>query len=116
MEPGGAVEDGGPVELVGLDQSDGRAVAVIDDGRCALGSTGLKEEETHATRPTNDAIGLDTVTSKFLDRAVTQRPLWQGRHIPGPQPVVRDRDRDVGLSSGERGFKQRGLEEPFVTR
>ena len=98
----------------GSSDGDRRALAVVGHQRWSLGRAGLEEVDAQAPGSPDDRAHVDIEATELRERRIPERAGWQRRHEARGVPELGQRDRDVGLAPAERGFEERGLEEPLA--
>ena len=94
MEPCGAVEDGLPVEVAGLDLGDRRMGTVIDDLRGTHAGALLRVVDADAASASADILRVDAETSELAHRGVGYRVVGQSRNKNRLFAVIGERDGD----------------------
>ena len=116
MEPFRTLEDGRPVELVGARVADRRIGAVINDLGRALVRSRLEKINSHPVTRTTDIGRIDPEFAQFHDRTFADVVVGQSADEPCIEPVIAQRDGNVGFPSAKGGFELRRLEEPLMPR
>src|SRR5688572_9057843 len=115
MKPGGTLEYRRPVHGAGLELTDRRMCAIVNDVRRPLARASFGKIDPDPVAAAKDEVCSDSFCPKCTDSGFADVVLWKAAHVVTVQPELREACRHVRFATPEGCRQRRRLKKAFVS-